>query len=232
MYARGYAYFDSMLPSLGMKRRAKPAGQKASFFCLENEHWRIIALDTGYQSIGWPIVEMFKSPPCDLRPEEIEWLRDVVQPQPDDRRGIILLTHHQYYSRYDDWYTKQAVQLAEFIVRPVLWFWGHEHRLIVYKEFSTPGGIRAFGRCIGHGGMPIDLPPADPKHPECDIEFVDERKYPNDENLTVGYNGFARLTLRADTAAVDYVDVCGELIFAETWRVASGVLLREVVAKG
>ena len=54
MYARGFAYFDRMLPTLGLITNGKPLGQKASFFCLENEFWRIIALDTGYNSIGLP----------------------------------------------------------------------------------------------------------------------------------------------------------------------------------
>jgi len=57
MYARGYAYFDRMLPRLGLRTDGKPQGQKASYFCLENDHWRIIALDTGYDSIGWPFIE-------------------------------------------------------------------------------------------------------------------------------------------------------------------------------
>jgi hypothetical protein len=40
MYARGFAYFDRMLPALGLIANGKPLGQKASFFCLENEFWR------------------------------------------------------------------------------------------------------------------------------------------------------------------------------------------------
>ncbi|MET0220869.1 MAG: metallophosphoesterase [Tardiphaga sp.] len=222
MYARGFAYFDHMLPKLGLIENGRPTGQKASFFCLENDHWRIIALDTGYNSIDWPIVEFFRTPPCELRPEQIAWLRDIVRPRADDPRGIILLTHHQYYSRYEDWYPLQAKQLAEFFARPVLWYWGHEHRMAVYEEFQVPGGIRAIGRCIGHGGMPIDLPPADPKHPECAVEFVDQRHYPNDEHLTIGYNGYVRMTLNADRVTVEYQDVLGAIIFTEAWTVDAG----------
>ncbi|MGD0420658.1 MAG: metallophosphoesterase [Xanthobacteraceae bacterium] len=226
MYARGYAYFDRMLPTLGLITDEKPLGQKASFFCLENSYWRIIALDTGYDSIGWPIIEYVVQPDCALRPEQIEWLRTKVQPRNDDPRGIIVLTHHQYYSRYDFWYPKQAKQLAEFFSRPVLWFWGHEHRLAVYNEFRVQGGIPAFGRCIGHGGMPVDLPPATPKHSECAVEYVDERHYPNDENLTIGFNGHAQLTLRDDRLSVQYVDVHGAVIFSEAWMTKAGGLER------
>jgi hypothetical protein len=227
MYARGYAYFDLMLPKLGLTHGGRSQGQKASFFCLENDHWRFIALDTGYTSIGWPLIEYLVPPNCALRAEQIDWIRDVVQPRDDDPRGIILLTHHQYYSRYDDWYTAQAKQLCGFFSRPVLWFWGHEHRLAIYPENGVPGGIRAFGRCIGHGGMPVDLPPAKPKHPDCPVEFVDHRHYRNDENLTIGLNGFARIVLDGNRMSIDYVDLHDETIFSETWLVEEGVLQRQ-----
>ena len=226
MYALGYAYFDLMLPKLGVVAGGKPKGQRASFFCLENNHWRIIALDTGYNSIGWPIIDFFFTPRSALRPENIEWLRETVRPRKDDARGIILLTHHQYFSRFDTCFPRAARQLAPFFSRPVLWFWGHEHRLAVYEEASMRGGIRAIGRCIGHGGMPVDLPPCKPKSPEYRVEFVDDRHYPNDEKLVVGYNGFARLTLRANEVAVEYVDICERVVFAETWAVEGGVLRR------
>jgi hypothetical protein len=114
------------------------------------------------------------------------WLSDIVRPTPNDPRGIVLLSHHQCFSRFDDCYPRPARQLAAFFPRPVLWFWGHEHRLAIYEQNAIAGGVSAFGRCIGHGGMPVDLPPAQPKHPEYDVEFVDDRRYPNDE----GNRGF------------------------------------------
>ena len=112
MLARGFGYFDHILPRLGL--RGSPNGQRASFFCLQNEHWRILALDTGYNSVGAPIIEHFFEPDCTLPDELIDWLRTVVRPQPDDPRGIVILTHHQYVSRFDHCYPKPAQQLAEF----------------------------------------------------------------------------------------------------------------------
>jgi hypothetical protein len=228
MYARGFGYFDRMLPALGLRTNGKQQGQKASYFCLENDSWRIIALDTAYGSIGWPFIENLFPQACALRAEQIEWLRTAVRPRHDDPRGIILLTHHQYYSRYDDCYPRQAKQLAEFFSRPVLWFWGHEHRMVIYEEYGLRGGIRAFGRCIGHGGMPVELP-FRTKHPRCPVEFADKRPYRNDENLHIGFNGFARLTLRGHRLIVDYVDVHGAKVFSETWTAADGALERSHV---
>src|SRR5262249_22098174 len=41
MYARGFGYYDVFLPTLGL---TAGDGQQASYFCLENEYWRVIAL--------------------------------------------------------------------------------------------------------------------------------------------------------------------------------------------
>ena len=223
MLARGFGYFDHMLPRLGL--RDSSSGQTASYFCLENEHWRIIALDTGYNSVGLPIIEYFFPPDCALRPEQLDWLRDIVRPDPGDPRGIIILSHHQYYSRYDDCFTKAAEQLAAFFHRPILWFWGHEHRLAIYEQGKIGGGLTAFGRCIGHGGMPVDLRPPTPKH-DYAVEFMDDRHYPNDEGITVGFNGLATMTLARERLEVSYLDLRGTKVFAEVWSVSNGVLAR------
>ena len=229
MYSRGVAYFKYLLPALGPIESGRPAGQKASFFCLENDDWRLIGLDTGYNSQGAPLLEYFRPGDCALRPELMDWLSSVVALHDDDRRGLILLSHHQYYSRFDEWAPKPAQQLAALIKRPVLWFWGHEHRLAVYRGLSVEGGLTAYGRCLGHGGMPVDLPPARVRHPECNLEFVDERVYPNAERLNVGYNGYARLRLSGKTLRVDYVDIKGEVLFAEVWTIEKGQLRRAEV---
>jgi len=50
----------------------------------------------------------------------ISWLRDVVRPRDDDPRGIVLLSHHQYVSRFDHCFAVPARQLARLFSRPVL----------------------------------------------------------------------------------------------------------------
>jgi hypothetical protein len=227
MYARGIAYFDNMLPALGLTANGKAQGQRASYFCLENDHWRFIAIDTGYNSVGLPLLEEFFRPNCALEPALLDWLRTVVRPRADDPRGIVILSHHQYFSAFDRLYPKPAQQLAEFFSRPVLWFWGHEHRMCVYGEYRLDGGIQAIGRCIGNGGMPVPLPPATADHPEVPLEFVDGRLYTNDdEKLNIGINGFARLTVQANRLSVEYVDLTGTLVFSEKWSVDNGTLTR------
>lgn len=221
MYARGQAYFDHMLPALGLRGRG---GQLASYFCLENEFWRIVGLDTGYNSIRWPLLEPLFGPDCALPAQLLDWLKHIKLGK--DNRGIILLSHHQYYSKYDRCYPKAAVQLSEMITRPVLWFWGHEHRLVIYKEFGLQGGVRAYGRCIGHGGMPVEFPLPRPKRVDCPVEFQDERLYFNNEDLRLGMNGFARLWFRGNTLRVEYVDLHGHVVFCEQWVTENGEVKR------
>jgi len=226
MYALGgSAYFDRMLPTLGLIENGRSQGQKASFFCLENEVWRIIALDTGYNSVGLPLLEYIFRPDCALPTELIGWIGELLKPG-NAQRGTVLLSHHQYFSRFDKWYPKPAMQLAQFINGSVLWFWGHEHRMAIYKEFGVEGAVKAYGRCIGHAGMPVDLPPDVPPHPECPVEFVDQRHYNNDENLRIGMNGFVQMTLRDNTLRAEYVDLHGTVICSEDWMAKEGVLSR------
>ena len=95
MYANGGGYFDVFLPRLGLKdATGKSTGQQTGFFCLQNQYWRIIAIDTGYNSIGVPLlssIPVINSIPgvggnCALRPELVEWLKEVVRPAADQKR--------------------------------------------------------------------------------------------------------------------------------------------------
>jgi hypothetical protein len=226
MYASGEAYFSTFLPTLGIVENGTPAGQRVSYFCLENKHWRVIGLDTGYYSRGLPFLWIlagifpFLLPGCKLHDDILKWLRNEVRLQDDRDRGLILLTHHQYCSEFEEHYTKAAKQLAEFIGRPVLWFWGHEHRLAIY-HLQGSEKIQAHGRCIGHGGMPVQR--RDPRNPEQLIYF-DNRVYAEDDNF--GWNGYVTLEFDGPQLCVRYFDIgsirggSNNLLFQENWTVS------------
>jgi Calcineurin-like phosphoesterase len=224
MYALGKAYFDLFLPKLGVRAApgAAPVGQAASFFCLQNDHWTIIGLDTGYNSISIPILEYIFHPSCKLPDELLNWIQEQVKPKAN-KRGILLLSHHQYYSMFDEQYPKPAEQLLQLIDRPVLWFWGHEHRLAIYGKYKTNGGVEAYGRCIGHGGMPVDRDPAQAS-PKWPLVLYDNRRYPSPEKITAGYNGFANLTFRGNQLTIEYRDLKNTQLLTERWEVNNGVL--------
>jgi hypothetical protein len=221
MYALGNGYFDVFLPALGTRPGVgvPPSGQRASFFCLENAFWRIIALDSGYNSIGIPVFEYLFSPSCKLRNEELDWIEHNVNPKAD-KRGLILLTHHQYCSSFDAEYPKIGQQLSGFIDRPVLWLWGHEHRMSVYGKYATNGGIEAYGRCIGHGGMPVGINPTFNSTRNRPLAVYDNRQYASPENITVGYNGFANLVFKDELVTISYHDLKNNLLLTEQWRMS------------
>jgi calcineurin-like phosphoesterase family protein len=236
MYARDDAYFTQFLPTLGVIDPAtgKTSGQGASFFCLQNKYWRIIGLDTGYNSAGFrsllDYLGRFKflpflrkstwfKPTCKLRPELMQWLEKLIVPNPDGTSpATVLLSHHQYFSSFDDWYRIPGQQLRKFFAdRKVIWFWGHEHRFSMYDCFGVENGIQAFGRCIGHGGMPVDRA-KQPDILDCNCILYDDRPYPNNENINVGFNGFCTMTFTGATLSVNYYDLHNKLLLTESWQ--------------
>lgn len=222
MYANGIGYFDLLLPRLGLRGDGPcgMSGQQTSFFCLQNEFWRIVAVDTGYNSIGVPILSQipginsipFVGGDCRLPQPVMQWLTDIVRPQ-QDTRGLVLMSHHQYYSGFDTRYRRPAQQLWQAGVRrPVIWFWGHEHRLAGYHMFGHDD-LKAFGRCVGHGGMPLELgKPSKRPAPS----FYDDRK-----GNGFGINGHVNLTFAGPNLLANYIDMYGTDIFQEKWSVDS-----------
>lgn len=235
MYANGNGYWRMVLPRMGLKERGGEwgAGQWASFFCLENKHWRIVGLDTGYDSTGFEWVKLpglqrskwirkstsFK-PRCTISEPLIDWLKSSVNPD-GDKRGLILLSHHGPHSGFEGWYQIPSKQLTAVIHRPVIWFWGHEHRLAIYDKFRVKDGIEAYGRCMGHGGMPVTRGRR-PDILDCRWLAWDNRRYPSDEKIDVGYNGYANFSFDGPALHVAYYDLNRTLVLTEDWRVDIG----------
>jgi hypothetical protein len=222
MYANGNAYFDLFMPTLGIPG-SQDGKQLASFFCLENDVWRILAMDTGYNSIGLPIlgqIPLIKKipgigPSCKLEAASIEWLRTVVKAK-ERPRATILLTHHQYFSAFEDGYQRPAQQLMEFFAgQDLLWIWGHEHRWAAYDKYSA-GTLTAYGRCVGHGGMPVELKSPKPGSP-TPLQYFDNRVYDKDSTPNIGYNGFLNLKIDGRIATLDHRDVNNHSVLVETF---------------
>jgi len=222
MYARGAAYFGVLLPRLGL---AAGGAQRASFFCLQNPHWRILALDTAYCSVGWPLFEELPFAPFaasnGLTAAQLRWLDECVRPE-EDSRGLLILTHHPPWSRGRP--STAARQLRRRIRRPALWLFGHEHRLAIYDRYDCGGGLLVSGRNVGHGGMPVELSCAPAAAGAPPVLFTDLRRYPNDEGLELGYNGYADLTFAGPELTIDYRDLNGAAVYREQWRVSEGRL--------
>ena len=193
-------------------------GQPASCFCLRNDHWQFVALDTGYNDAN-PTVQSATF----LHEEEVKWLKERIRQA--DGRITVLLSHHQLFTKYEQ-IASQAInqvllkQVQEVLPRITVWFWGHEHNLVIYKRFAVTDGVEVFGRCIGHGAIPIGVDEvATSMAPEIPVENVHLAK---DHKEPLLQHGYVTMQLRDDKAEVIYyqydADVDEETILCkETW---------------
>ncbi len=221
MYSNGSAYYKHLLPVMYAKEDGVKKTQQAAFFCLENEYWRIIGLDTGYTSVGRPFQEVIHRPDCRLRDEQTTWLRDVVKlGNPNDKRGIVFMSHHPYISAFREDYFKPGEQLCELLgdaARPVVWFWGHDHRLVGYHLGQNKSELQAYGRCIGHGGMPVETKMSVRDADVLKMAFYDRRVRNRIGRHDLGYNGFVLLNLVGEQLTATYRDLEDTEVLRESW---------------
>ncbi|MDX6404596.1 MAG: hypothetical protein QOH70_2051 [Blastocatellia bacterium] len=139
MYTGGHAYFNQTLPAFG---------QQASFYALQNSHWTLIGLDTAYHEWDLQSSDDEKQGGVD----QVAWLNSIVAQAGDNK--IILFSHHQLFSLFDDLSkSKLAGCVSDLLNKKRLfaWYWGHEHRCVLFDQHPNFG---LYGRCIGHGGYP------------------------------------------------------------------------------
>jgi predicted phosphodiesterase len=137
MYSGGKGYFDAALPFLK---------QGASCFAYQNSRWLLVGLDTAY--VDHNLDEQDKHGAN--KTNQVEWLKQIVNA--GNGRRVILFSHHQPFSQLDSQGPKVVAAMGDELLTHIhAWFWGHEHRCVVY---STHAKFGFKGRCIGHGGFP------------------------------------------------------------------------------
>jgi len=236
MYSGGNSFFDDLLPRMGNTDGSQP--QQASFFCLENQYWRIIGLDTGYDSLIQP-QRLSQNANLKIPPQQIAWLHDVVKLN-DDKRGLIFLSHHQCFSAFEQEFPNPLDTISTLMNpgRDVIWLWGHEHWMSVYGANSLHNGSRVFARCIGNSGMPVELDanggvkrpksnfPHAPENRNLVLFDQREREVIGDK-IRLGHNGYVVLTLQGAQLSINYFDDNdgagdGRQILGEVWKVDTG----------
>ena len=196
MNAGGVGYFQEVLPAWG---------QPASFFCLRNAHWKLIALDTAYRD-------------HDLEPSQMPWLLHQLSDGPGNN---ILLSHHQMFSVVDTRPFKNShkllmtMQPAVETGRIFAWFWGNEHRCLGYAREIEWGNYHA--RAIGHGGKRIRQVKDGDLHPEIGPRLLYRWNVPHPQKANRAMNGFVLLHVDGPTLTIDYVDQAGTPRKRETW---------------
>ena len=193
MAAGGIGYFQVVLPF---------CRQPASYFSLQNEHWKLIALDTAYRE-------------HDLHAPQKPWLHARLR---EGQSRNILLTHHQMFSAVDGRPDANRDRLPrtmrEFVQtgRIFGWFWGHEHRFLSYARNAE---VPYLARSLGHGGKRIKHVSGVARFPAPRVLHYWEVRRTDDPAHCL--NGFA--ILRFDGAKVDitYADETGFEWNAEQW---------------
>jgi hypothetical protein len=183
MYSGGAPYYD-LLDKLS---------QPASYFCLRNRYWQIIAMDTGLNA-------KFGIDPTSLERTEVEWLVDKIVNR-DDRKTI-LLSHHQLFSA-DEKFEGQSFniplykQIVSVLGNVDLWLWGHEHNLVVYEPYMN---LRR-GRCIGCGAFPVGKEELPSVHVNADVPL---KGVSLGEHGDFYQHGYAIIKLDGPTASAAY----------------------------
>lgn len=188
MYAGGKSYY-TLIDMLG---------QPASYFCLRNDLWQFIAVDTGYNDAR----PVDFGAATSLRETEVDWLRERVRQR--QGRKTVLLSHHQLFSAYEKtnghWINRALMaQVKDILPQVTAWFWGHEHDLIVYKKF--PEGGNFLGRCLGHGAIPVGINERVPGEAAIPVEDV---RLSADSSGDLFQNGYVILELQQSIAEVTY----------------------------
>ena len=132
MYSGGVGYFKAL--------GAAPFKQSSSCFALQNQNWLLLGLDSSYVD-------------SNMDQAQVDWVTSMVN-KATAKQKVLLFSHHQIYSQFD----KNAGQGLQGALGTLLgtgriygWYFGHEHRLVVFDPHPQ-WGLKA--RCMGHGGFP------------------------------------------------------------------------------
>lgn len=185
-------------------------GQPASYFCLRNDHWQLIGLDTSlHDELG--------GPPTSLEPTELDWLRDKIDHA--GGRRTMLLSHHQLFSANEQFgEAKQSYnpilheQLAPLLSRVDIWLWGHEHDLVVFGDYL---GLKR-GRCVGGSAFPVGKHEAPTTQKNSDVPF--DKQVVLSKGSAFYQHCYAVVRLNGASATVDYYEDSdgGRRLFTES----------------
>jgi hypothetical protein len=207
MYSGGWGYFGTVLTDSRFHYQRSPDGKPSSFFRLRSPSWDFIGLDT-----SWDTDVVSAGKVAVLQDPQGGYVADTAAGSP---RRLVLFSHHQLVSVYDksDIGGTLPAKLAPVLDpnRVTAWWWGHEHRAIVYQETA---GVR-YPRCLGHGGVPVLPDPGPPPGSTPAITWHSTRSVREDGQRRTRF-GFAVLDLQRDRISAAYIDDDGHVAHTET----------------
>jgi hypothetical protein len=207
MYSGGFGYFGTLLGDPRFAAQHSADGAATSFFRLTAPSWDFVALDT-----SWDRDVLTKGACGVLEDPQAGFVADIAK---TSSRKLVLLSHHQLVSAYDqaDLGPVLPAKLGPVLDsgRVTAWWWGHEHRCM---GFEASHGVR-FPRCLGHGGVPV-LQARAPGDPVPAPGAWEDRSFLQDsEGNHWARFGFAVLDLDGGQLQVRYRDDQGAQIRSE-----------------
>ncbi|MGA7054527.1 MAG: metallophosphoesterase [Mycobacterium sp.] len=193
MYRGGHDYYGTALADARFARQ-----DHKSVFALRNDNWQFLGLDTAYDE-------------KQLSNGQDKWIRD--QLDTAGNRRTTILSHHPLWSTYK----QEAGEELRNQIGPVLddrridaWFWGHEHRCVVYNSRNPVD----FTSCVGHGGIPSYLTAAegDPYPPHMKYEYRQRYGHSFEPWNTFG---FAVIDLDGRNMHIRYINEFGKVHWRE-----------------
>jgi len=193
-------------------------GQKSSYFCLQNDDWIFLAMDTGFHDNNpFTVSTNMTTLVSQDGWSEASWHLNQIANA--GNRKLVLLSHHQLFSPFASVGSVDPTAYAYNpnlfkIFAPILpkvewWFWGHEHTLGIYPPYM---GLKR-GRCVGASAVPV-FQDQQQYATAPDLKTLDGAAMPTwdpDGVLSASqnmYNNcFAMMTLNGASAAVEYYEV-------------------------
>lgn len=194
--------------------------QESTYFCLHNDHYQVIAIDTDYYENG-----RYKNEAL------AEWLWTRLHEGRANRKINVLLSQHEPYGPggVEPLLSHDLRQLILDEQLVDLWFWGDEH----YAALYSPGQEAPFiGACIGHGGYPYRRQSRPLVTPPTDVARLvwaeTAPRFPThlaEARHDVGNNGFCWLELTPDAIVLKFTDWRRQLRYHTRLNVRNGWLL-------
>jgi hypothetical protein len=184
--------------------------QGASYFCLRNDDWQLIGLDTALH-------DQLGGPPTTLEPSEVEWLRDKLEN--NGNRRTMLMSHHQLFSTNEQFGDEKKSynpllheQLAGLLSKVDVWQWGHEHDLVIFEEYM---GLKR-GRCIGGSAFPVGKYEIGTTVKNADVPY--NKQVVLSKGSAFYQHCYAMMRLDGASATIDYYEDSdgGRRLFTET----------------
>ncbi len=214
MYSGAQGYFGK-----GLKAAPFAEQNNTSYFAIENDKWIVIGLDSAYYDQS----PLFMNGAL-IDDDQINFIKDL----DTANKTVIVLTHHNP-TNIEGTGTAQLTlwnDVTSALGRtPDFWYWGHIHNGIVYSDqsFAAQNGTKA--RCVGHSAIPFGVGyglqnPDGSNKPSIEY-FAHEllsSAYANTDAQQANrvLNGFALLTLKADSIAEEFIDQTGTVRWSQT----------------